>query len=290
MDAHAKHQFLYIPTLIAIAIVAWTAFTLLHLIAGHVGAAVLLGEQVKGVSSTTWNMADTWESVSERIGMWGFRTIAAGGPAASFITGAVALLLLRSGWVARSSMRYFLWFFATISFIQQAPHSLVAGVFVPGSDGWLFMRELEPSVPWAIGVTLVGLLFTWIGYYYPLRLWMPSTTDGGHVLGAVTTIPVLMAFIVQLLSVLTSPLLESPTGGFQPLVATGSSFIPLLLWLVLVNVIPWPRSSASLETLRLRQSIGWLVAGLIASFLLIAVIGPGVGSFEGYSYIGSIRG
>lgn len=285
MEIHTRRQFLHIPTLIAIAIVAWTAFTLLHLIAGHVGAAVLLGEQVKGISSTTWNMADTWEIVAERIGMWGFRTIAAGGPAISFITGGAALLLLRSEWVARSSMRYYLWFFATVSFIQQAPYNLVAGVFVRGSDGWLFLRELEPSVPWTIGVMLVGLLFTWVGYYYPLRLWMPSTTDGRHVLGAVTTIPVLMVFIIQLLSVLTSPLLELPAVEFQPLADTVASFIPLFLWLVLINVIPWPRSTASLETLRLHQSIGWLVAGLIASFLLIAVIGPGLGSFEGYSSV-----
>ncbi len=285
MEIHTKRQFLHIPTLIAIAIVAWTGFTFLHLIAGHVGVAILLGEQVKGVSSTTWNMADTWESVIERIGVWGFRAIAAGGPAISFITGSVALLLLRSEWVARSSMRHFLWFFATVSFIQQAPYNLVAGVFIRGSDGWLFMRGLDPSVPWAIGVMLVGILFTWIGYYCPLRLWMPSTTDGRHVLGAVTTIPVLMAFIVQLLSVLTSPLLELPAAGFQPLADTVPGFIPLFLWLVLVNVIPWPRSSAALETLRLRHSISWLVAGLVASFLLVAVVGPGLGSFEGYSSV-----
>jgi hypothetical protein len=283
VETHAKRQFLYIPTLIAIAIVACTAFILPHLVAEHAGVAVLLGEQVRGISSTTWNMADTWEGVIQRIGVWGFRAIVAGGPAVSFTTGAVALLLLRSEWVARSSMRYFLWFFATISFIEQTPHNLVAGVSVPGSDGWLLMRELEPSIPWIIGVMLAGLLFTWIGYHFPLCLWMPSTTDGRHVLGAVTTIPVLMAFIIQLLSVLASRLLELPTEGFQPLVATVSSFIPLLLWLVLVNATPWPRASASLETLRLRQSIGWLVAGLVASFQLVAVIGPGLGSFEGYS-------
>jgi hypothetical protein len=269
-----------------IAIVAWTSFTILHQIVGHAGVAILLGEQVIGVSSTTWNMAESWENVIERIGWWGFRAIVAGGPAVNFITGALALLLLRSIWITRSSTRYFLWFFAAISFTQQAPRNMVAGVFVPGSDWWLFLRELEPSVPWTIGVMLVGLLLTWIGYYFPLRLFVPSTTEGRQVLGAVTTIPVLMAFIVHLLSVLTSPLLEVPAVEFEPLLDSASSFIPLFLWLILVNVLPWPRSSASLDTIRLWQSTGWLVAGLIASFVLIAVLGPGLGSFEGYSSMG----
>ena len=245
METQTKRQFLYIPTLIAIAIVAWTCFVILHQVVGHAGVAFLLGEQVIGVSSTTWNMADTRENIIERIGWWGFRAIVAGGPAVNFLTGVLALLLLRSDWATRSPMRHFLWFFATISFTQQAPRNMVAGVFIPGSDWWLFLRGLEPSVLWTIGVMLVGLLLTWIGYYCPLRLWMPSTTGGRQVLGAVTVIPVLIAFIVHLLSVLTSPLLDVPAVEFEPLLHSVSSFVPLFLWLILVNVLPWPRSSAS---------------------------------------------
>lgn len=283
MKTQARHRFLYIPTLIAIAVVAWTAFALLHQVVGHAGVAVLLGEQVKGVSSTTWNMADPWESVIERVGVWGFRSIVVGGPAVNFITGALALLLLRADWVDRSSMRYFLWFFATISFLLQAPRSMVVGVLEPGSDFWLFTRGLEPSAPWVIGVVIVGLLLTWVGYYCPLRLWMPSTSGGRQVLGAVTVIPVLVAFVIDLLSVLSSPLLTLPASDFVPFLDSVFRFAPLFLWLVLVTLVPWPRSSAPLEDLRLRQSRAWLVAGLIASFLLIAVFGPGIGSFEGYS-------
>jgi hypothetical protein len=285
VETQARHRFLYVPTLIGIAVVAWTVFSLLHQVVGHAGVAILLGERVKGVSSTAWNMADSWESIVERVGVWGFRSIVVGGPVVNFITGALALLLLRADWVDRSSMRYFLWFFATVSFLLQAPRGMVVGVFVPGSDFWLFTRGLEPSAPWVTGVVVAGLLLTWVGYYCPLRLWMPSTSGGRQVLGAVTVIPVLVAFVIDLLSVLSSPLLTIPEAEFQPFLDSVLRFAPLFLWLVLVTVVPWPRSSAPLEDLRLRQSRGWLVAGLIASFVSVAVMGPGIGSFEGYSSI-----
>jgi hypothetical protein len=53
------------------------------------------------------------------------------------------------------------------------------------------------------------------------------------------------------------------------------------LWVILVNFIPWPRSSEPAESVRLIRSGAWLAIGLIVLVFYVGILGPGIGSFEG---------
>lgn len=284
MSTDSKQQLLHIPTIVAISIVTWSFFAVLHEIVGHGGAAILLGEKVQGAVTTTVHITDFYDlgHVTDRIGWWGFRMVAAAGTFVNFITGAVALLLLRSRRVTQTSMRYFLWLFASISIFQQAFWLAVMPFVGLGGDWTAFFIELEPSIIWKSGVTILGLVFLWIGYYLPLRLLKPfgkiARTDYRRLVRKMTIIPIIVAFIIQILSVLWSPL----SGPRHTTIVSVFSFIPFVLWLVLVNLIHWPHTPLSMEIIRLNRSDTWLMVGFIAFILFVVVLGTGVGSFAGH--------
>jgi hypothetical protein len=52
------------------------------------------------------------------------------------------------------------------------------------------------------------------------------------------------------------------------------------LWLALVNLVPVPRSTAPVDSIRLARSTGWLILGLVVAAIFIGVLGPGLGPLE----------
>lgn len=284
MSRDSKQQLLHIPTIIAISIVSWSLFAVLHEIVGHGGAAIILGEKVQGAVTTTVHITDFYDlgHVTERIGWWGFRIVAVAGTFVNFFTGTLALILLGSKRITKSSIRYFLWLFASISIFQQAFWLAVMPFAGLGGDWTAFFIELEPSVVWKSGVTILGIVFLWIGVYLPLRLLKPfgelGTIDYRGLVRKATIIPIIAAFIIQMLSVLLSPL----SGPRHTTIVTIFSFIPFVLWLVIVNLIHWPRTSSTMEMIPLNRSNTWLMAGFIAFILFVVVLGTGVGSFTGH--------
>jgi hypothetical protein len=95
-----------------------------------------------------------------------------------------------------------------------------------------------------------------------------------------TAIPVLTLVIVHSLSLLRSPFVKLPPE-LNHLLASVFAYLHFVLWVILVNVIPWPRSSEPAESVRLMRSGAWLVVGLIVLVFCVAMLGPGIGSFEG---------
>jgi hypothetical protein len=272
----------------AIATVAWTLFAFLHEVVGHGGAAILLGETVRGVLTTTVHIEDFYEldHVTGRIGWWGFRTVAAAGTGVNFVTAALALLLLDSGSITQPAVRYFLWLFATISLFQQAFWMAVMPYTELGGDWTAFFVELEPSEAWKIGVTSAGVLLLGTGYFLPSRVWNTSLgVDRGErrrCMRVLTVLPILTAFGVQMLSVIRSPL----SGSRHTTIVSLFSFIPLVLWLLLVNSIDKPGIQSDHDRFRLDRSNAWVAAGVAAFLLFVLVLGPGVGSFEGHPDFG----
>jgi len=109
MTTDSKLPYLHVPTIVAISIVAWSLFAVLHEIVGHGGSALLLGERVQGAVTTTVHIIDFYDlnHVTGRIGWWGFRAVAAAGTFVNLVTGIIALFLLRSKKITRPSIRYF---------------------------------------------------------------------------------------------------------------------------------------------------------------------------------------
>jgi hypothetical protein len=284
MSKNLEQPVLNIPTIAAISIVTWALFAVLHEMVGHGGTAILLGEKVQGAVTTTVHITDFYDlnHVINRIGWWGFRTVASAGTFVNFITGVFALLLLGSKRVTQASTRYFLWFFASVSIFQQAFWLTVMPFAGLGGDWTAFFIELEPSIIWKSFVTIFGIVMLWVGVYLPIRLFKPFSelTMASHrdMIRKMTIIPIFIAFITQILSVLWSPL----SGPRHTTIVSIFSFFPLILWLAVVNLIQWPSAPASVQIFRLNRSNIWLVISFIAFFLFVFVLGTGVGSFAGH--------
>jgi hypothetical protein len=284
MTPDSKQPYLHVPTIVAISIVAWSLFAVLHEIVGHGGSAMLLGEKVQGLVSTTVHITDFYDldRVADRIGWWGFRAVAAAGTFVNLITGFIALLLLRSRKITQPSMRYFLWLFASISIFQQAFWLAVMPFLSIGGDWTAFFIKLVPSNSWRSGITIFGLILLWIGLYIPIRLFNPfgesAINNSRSLVRRMTIIPIVAAFIIQFLSVLWSPL----SGPRHTTIVSIFSFIPLILWLTLVNLIRWPHAPSSVETFQLERNNAWLIIGFVVFYLFVVVLGTGVGSFTGH--------
>jgi len=259
-----------VPTLIALSTVAWALVDVLHEMVGHAGAAVLLGVPVRAVSTTTaYIAADQIHSLGE------VRAIHAAGTVLNLATGVVALLALRSRRVTSSASRYFLWLFATMSFVVSTLN------FVAGADFEEVTTGLEPRGLWRAGVFAVGVLVAVVGYVLPLRLWMPDLRADRKLQLKITAIPVAVLVVVQTLSVAGSPFAREPWGsGQNALVIVVALSVFFGLWLALVNLVQKPRSRAPVESIRLTRSTTWLAVGLIVFLVFVAVLGPGLGPLE----------
>lgn len=264
---HERQVEIDVPTLIALSAVAWALVDVLHEIVGHAGAAVLLGVPVRAVSTTTAYLA--WGEI-QSVG--DVRTIDAAGTVVNLVTGCLALLALRSRRVTSAASRYFLWLFATLSFIVVTLNLLVGGDWSEIASG------LEPSGLWRAGFVAAGMVLAVVGYVLPLRLWMPALRQNRRLQLKITAIPVAVAIVVQTLSVAGSPFVRRPWGSGQNALATvvALSFF-FGLWLALVNLLQRPRSTEPVEGIRLTRSKSWLAVGLIVFLVFVAVLGPGLG-------------
>jgi len=270
VESRERQTEIDVPTLIAVSTVAWALADALHEVVGHAGAAVLLGIPVRAVSTTTvYIPGDQIHSLGD------VRTIHAAATVLNLVTGCLALLALRSGRVTSSASRYFLWLFATISFI------IVTLNLVAGTDWAQVITGLEPRGLWKAGVLAVGVLVAVVGYVLPLRLWMPDLRENRKLQLKITAIPVAVLIVVQTLSVAKSPFAAQPMGSGQNALMTSVALSLFFgLWLALVNLVPRPRSTEPVESIRLTRSKGWLAVGLIVFLIFVAVLGPGLGPLE----------
>jgi len=271
MKSEERRLEIDIPTLIAISILAWVLVNVSHEIIGHAGAAVLLGIPVRAVSTTT--AAIEWDQVTS-IGA--VRTIMAAGTVMNLAGGVVALILLRLWRQAKSATRYFLWLFSTFSCIIAAMN-LVSVMLIGAGDWTEFTRELEPRGLWTAIIIGAGVIFSVFGYILPLRLWMPDLKDNRRTLLEVTVIPVVTVVVVQSLSLIGSPFVRLSSGAAH-LLACVFAYLHFILWAILVNTLPAPRSKNSPQSIRLSRLYGWLALGLVFALIYLVVLGPGIGS------------
>ncbi len=268
-----------IPTLVAISTMAWILVNVSHEIIGHAGSAALLGLPVRAVSTTTvYIEADPANGVSVVPTIWAYRAINAAGTLVNLIGGATALILLYLRRQANSATRYFLWLFATFSFIIAAMN-LVSVSLIGGGDWADFTRQLEPRGVWKAIIIGVGVIITVFGYAVPLRIWMPDMKDNRRAQFVVTVIPVITLMVVQSLSLIGSPFARLPSAA-NHLLASVFAYLHFILWAFLVNALPIPRSKNLPQSIRLPRSYGWLAFGLVLALFYFVVLGPGLGPLE----------
>ncbi len=273
MNSEGKRLEIDIPTLVAISIVAWVFANVLHEIVGHAGSAALLGIPVRAVSTTTAYLE--WDQVPS---VGAYRTFHAAATLVNLISGALALLVLGLRRQANSAARCFLWLFATFSFIIVA-FNLVSAPLIGGGDWTEFTTQLEPRGLWIAVIIGVGVIITVIGYVIPLRIWMPDLKENRGAQFKVTVIPVVTLIVVQSLSLIGSPFASLPPAS-NHLLASMFAYFHFILWAILVNVLPVPRSRSPVESIRLPRSYVSLAFGLAVSLFFVFVLGPGLGPLE----------
>jgi hypothetical protein len=259
-----------IPTLLAISTMAWILVNVSHEIIGHAGSAALLGVPVRAVSTTTaYIEGDLIPSIGA------YRTINAAGTIMNLIGGTAALIILRFRSHATSPTRYFLWLFATFSFII-ASMNLVSVILIGAGDWSDFTRQLEPRDVWKAIIIGVGVFITVFGYVMPLRIWMPDTKGNRGAQFLVTGIPVTTLIVVQSVSLIGSPFARLPSAE-NHLLASVFAYLHFTLWAFLVNALPVPRSKNLPQSIHLPRSYGWLAFGLALALFYFVVLGPGLG-------------
>jgi hypothetical protein len=260
-------------TLIAISITAWSLANILHEVIGHAGSAALLGIPVRAVSTTT--MYIEWDQIRSA---GEDRIINAAGVGMNLLSGIIALLYLRSIKVTHSATRYFLWLFSTISFTI-VTMNLISASLIGEGDWAVFIREFERREIWKVGIIVVGIILAIPGYILPLRLWMPDLKGNRKALLKITVIPVITIIVVQSLSLVGSPFSSLPPEN-NHLIASVFAYFHFVLWVILVNVLPKPRSKTLVESIHLPRSNVYLGIGLLIGIFFIAVLGPGLGPLE----------
>lgn len=275
---------IHTPTLIAISIIAWALVNILHEIAGHAGAAMIVGLPVRAVSTSAVYININWDQFTTNYGLLPIRLFVLGGTIVNIVTGALALLVLRWKKNKKVATCYFLWLFATFSMIIVSMN-MVTNTLLGFGDLSDFIFTLERVDVWKPIIIIVGFLLTVTGYVLSLRQWMPRMKGHRLTLLKVTAIPVATLIVVQTLSLLKSPFATLPPGS-NHLLSSSFAFIHFILWVIVVNLVPVPRSKENVDAITLPLSYFWLVLGFIVLIFFVLVLGPGIGSFVGDPRLG----
>lgn len=265
-------------TLAAVSTVAWALSVFLHEFVGHALLAILMGLDVTVVSTTavdvpTNQMAwDLWTSNQAKI-------LLAGGTAMNIITGTIALFLLHYRKPASKASQYFLWLLVTFNFVIVIMYLVTATALGVG-DWFGFVQGMEASKLITSLIIAAGVIFMIPGFALPLKVWMPDLKGMRLTLLKITFVPVLVLTTLQVLSVLNSPF-SNQSGEPEHLFISLFVCIHLLLWAILVNLIPVPRSGKVTESIDLQRSLIWVGIGITTSLLFIFVLGPGIGPLNG---------
>ena len=278
MENNGRNLKIDIPTLVAISIAAWVLVVSLHEIVGHAVPAVLMGLDVRMATSTGVDIPsdqvpyDLWSSVKAK-------TLLAGGTVVNFLTGGIALLLLHFRKPISKSWQYFLWLFTTFSFVIVIMYLVTATAL--GAGDWIgFVQDMDAKNLYLAIIIGTGVLFALPGYALPLREWMPDLKGNRLALLKITSVPVITLTITQVLSVIKSPFPNQP-GGQNNFAISIFVCIHCVIWAILVNLIPVPRSSKGVESIDLGRSPFWLVAGIVFFLFFVLILGTGLGPLGG---------
>ena len=257
-----------LPTVTAIALVAYAASNVLHEAVGHGGACLALGGKPLVLSSVHFDCSE------QAMSALSLRGVAAAGTIVNFIAGAIALVASRSvNPLQKPHAAYFLWLFTTLNLLSGAGYFLFSGV--GGIGDWADVaRGTMPPLVWRPAMSVFGGAL----YFLLARQsaqWLRSLVGSGE-------------FSMRRAKLLTVPayiaggLLYCLAGLFNPvgpvliaISAAAASFggASGLLWLT--KFLHRGEHSAA-PAAALDRSYAWIVAGCVVSVIFIAILGPSI--------------
>jgi hypothetical protein len=255
-----------LPTVVAIAVVAYALANIAHEGIGHGGTCLLAGGKPVALSSVSF------ECDEAALTEGGRRLVAAGGTLVNLLLGGLALVGLearRSG----AHGRWFLWLFATVNLFQGAGYFLFSGIGNIG-DWAVVIMGLHPALAWRTGLALAGWL-AYVGIARGAAGWLAPLIGGEGRIGRARRLAVpsyLAGGLLYCVSGLFNPV--GPRLLFVSSVAASFGGASGLLWFQ-----EWLRGNripSSPDSITLGRRRGWLVAGALTALVFIAVLGRGI--------------
>lgn len=274
MNAKSIHPSIDIPTLVAISVVAYAMVIIGHEIIGHGGACLLVGGELRAVTST--DLYCTFANAVE----WKYKLMVAGGPLANLLSVFVSLALI---YKKKHNLHtaYFLWVFLNLNFFLASSY-LIGSPLLGFGDWNSLVSDLPLSIVWRIILLLIGIGFSFLGIKISLNAlvykfgW--AENDSSNWIKLLSRVPPFTVGIVAILMGLVSPLdlIWSMSLAILSFVA--------LLWMFNLHAWELPSSIENhFPDISLKSNLFWLVSGTIAFIFLIIILAPGIGSFEGYN-------
>ena len=270
-----------VPTLIAISALSWILVNITHEFFGHAVFGIVSGLKLNAFSTSTAFFNMDWNSYINQHGYTTLRLFLLGGVLMNFVTGVIALLILKFNKSLSSQMHLFLWLFSSFSFIIIVMN-FISVTFIGGGDLPQIISTFKNQENLKIIVLIIGFITMIAGYMIIQKNFMPEIKGHRSVLISITLIPVITAIIIQTLSLLKSPFAYLPPSQ-NHLLASVFAYFHFLLWALIVNIIPLSSKKNSIEKVVPEKSIIWIAISLIFIVFYIFILGPGIGSFEGHS-------
>lgn len=270
-----------VPTLIAISALSWILVNITHEFFGHAVFGIVSGLKLNAFSTSTAFFNVDWNSYINQHGYSTLRLFLLGGVLMNFITGVIALLILRFNKSVNSQLYLFLWLFSSFSFIIIVMN-FISVTLIGGGDLPQIINTFKNQHNLKIIVLIIGLITMIAGYVIIQKNFMPEIKGHRSLLISITLIPILTTIIIQTLSLLKSPFAYLPPSQ-NHLLASVLAYFHFLLWALIVNIIPLSRKKNSIEKIVTEKSIIWIVISLIFIIFYIFILGPGIGSFEEHS-------
>ena len=274
MDTKSLHSSIDIPTLIAISVVAYTLVIIGHEVIGHGGVCLLVGGEFRAVTST--DLYCTFTNTVE----WKYKLMVAGGPLANLLSIVVSLALIYKK-KPNLHTSYFLWVFLNLNLFLASSY-LIGSPLLGFGDWNSLVSNLPLSIVWRFILSLIGIGLSFWGIKISLKTlvyrfrWAENDSDNWMKL--LSRVPPLTVGFVAFIMGFVSPL---AIKWSMPLAVL--SFVALL-WMF--NLPAWELPSIdenSLPKASLGRSSFWLASGAIMFIFLLAILAPGIGSFEGYN-------
>ena len=263
---------LHLPTLIAIAVVAFALTNVAHEGLGHGGMCLAVGGQPRVLNAVYFDCGE--DGLAPAASRW----ISAGGTLTNLALAALTLLLLRTNLVRAASGRYFLWLFLALNLMQAFGYWMFSGL--GGIGDWNAVVAGSPHyVLWRIALAAVGTAaYMFVAVPVALRGLEPFLGAAEPPRLARARRLTLPAYLAGGTLYVTAGLLNPESPMLVLISAAAASFggASALAWMTQLLRDRRRFPPAASDPLGIGRSWPWIVAaGLVAAFF-IGVLGPGI--------------
>lgn len=256
-----------LPTVTAIALVAYAASNVVHEAMGHGGACLALGGKPLVLSSVHFECGE------QAMSALAVRGVAAAGTIVNFIIGALALIAFKmANPLHKPRAAYFLWLFTTLNLLTGAGYFLFSGV--GGIGDWADVARGMPPLVWRPAMSVFGGAL----YFLLARQsaqWLRSLAGSDE-------LSIRRSKLLTVPAYIAGGLLYCLAGLFNPvgpiliaISAAAASFggASGLLWLTKF-LLRGEHSAAPAAALD--RSFVWIAAGCVVSLIFVAILGPSI--------------